>query len=54
VSSADQDGAARFGVLLEVPVKLRALHSGDAHEFADIGSLIGCPEQSDPQRIICV
>ena len=34
--------------------KLRALPSGYAHEFADIGSLIGSLVQSDPQRIICV
>ena len=54
MSPADLDGAAGFGVLPEVPVKLRPLQSSYAHEFADIGSLIGSLAQSDPQHIICV
>ena len=41
----------RFGVLPEVPVKLRALSSGYAHEFAHIGSLIGGLKQSEPQTV---
>ena len=40
-SRADLDGSPRFGMFLEVPVKLRSLPSGYSHEFADIGSLIG-------------
>jgi len=38
---ADLDGAARFGVLPQVPVQLRALPSGNAHEFADFGPFLG-------------
>ena len=41
VPSADLDGAACFGVLPQVPVKLRALPSGNAHEFADFGPFLG-------------
>jgi hypothetical protein len=34
VAPADLNCASRFGVLAQVPVKLRALPSGNAHEFA--------------------
>jgi hypothetical protein len=41
VPPADLDGTARFAVLAQVPVKLRALPSGNAHEFADLGPFLG-------------
>ena len=40
-SPADLDCAARFGVLPQMPVKLRALPSGNAHEFAYAGPFVG-------------
>jgi len=52
VRTADLDGAACFGVLPKVPLKLRPLPSGYAHEFAYIGSLIGGLAQSEPERIL--
>jgi hypothetical protein len=40
MSAADPDCAARFDVVPQMQVKLRTLPSGDAHEFADIGSFL--------------
>jgi hypothetical protein len=45
-SAANSDCTARFGVLPQMPVKLRSLPSGDAHEFANIGpSFRRCAER---------
>jgi hypothetical protein len=51
VSPADLDGASCFGVLPEVPVEFRALHSGHAHEFAYFCPFFGSYAKREPERV---
>jgi hypothetical protein len=47
-SPADLDGPARVGVLPQMPVKLGALPSGNAHQVAYFRSLVGSLAEREP------